>query len=120
VDSSYPEFVLSFADYVEECLEVGVEPLPFDALHALIDALTKSVTIQRCPAHCTFPACSSSTRSETAMRLTGKWVKARYRAERDEIAARYATWEIIGEPEIRRPVGGSFNPCGADFLRTIA
>jgi hypothetical protein len=34
--------------------------------------------------------------------LTRRWVKARYRAERHEIAARYATWEIIGEPEIRR------------------
>ena len=26
--------------------------------------------------------------------LTGKWVKARYRAERDEIAARHAEFEI--------------------------
>jgi hypothetical protein len=34
-------------------------------------------------------------------RLTGKWVKARYVAERREIAARYAEWEIIGPPEIR-------------------
>jgi len=34
-------------------------------------------------------------------RLTGKWVKARYVAERHEIAARYAEWEIIGSPEIR-------------------
>ena len=33
--------------------------------------------------------------------LTGKWVKARYVAERHEIAARYAEWEIIGSPEIR-------------------
>jgi hypothetical protein len=42
--------------------------------------------------------------------LTGKWVRARYLAERPEIAARYATWEIIGEPEIRRPeAGSSFN-----------
>ena len=32
---------------------------------------------------------------------TGKWVRARYRAERDEIAARYAEWEIIGPAEIR-------------------
>lgn len=32
---------------------------------------------------------------------TGKWTTARYRAERHEIAARYADWEIIGEPEIR-------------------
>jgi hypothetical protein len=28
-------------------------------------------------------------------RLTGKWVKARYVAERREIAARHAEWEII-------------------------
>ena len=32
--------------------------------------------------------------------FTGKWVKARYRAERHEIAARYNEWEIIGPPEI--------------------
>jgi len=33
--------------------------------------------------------------------LSGKWVKARYVAERQEIVARYADWEIIGPPEIR-------------------
>jgi len=32
---------------------------------------------------------------------TGKWVRARYRAEREEIAARYTEWEIIGSAEIR-------------------
>lgn len=32
---------------------------------------------------------------------TGKWVRARYRADRDEIAARYAEWEIIGTAEVR-------------------
>jgi hypothetical protein len=32
---------------------------------------------------------------------TGKSVRARYRADRDEIAARYAQWEIIGPAEIR-------------------
>ena len=31
-------------------------------------------------------------------RLTGKWVRARYVAERHEIARRYAEWEIIGPP----------------------
>ena len=31
-------------------------------------------------------------------------------AEHHEIAARYAVWEIIGEPEYRRPIGGAFNP----------
>jgi len=33
--------------------------------------------------------------------LTGKWVKARYVAERPEIATRYVEWEIIGPREIR-------------------
>jgi hypothetical protein len=32
---------------------------------------------------------------------TGKWVRARYRADDDEIAARYKEWEIIGPAEIR-------------------
>ena len=30
----------------------------------------------------------------------GKWTRARYRAERQEIAARYAEWEIIGPPDV--------------------
>src|SRR6185369_7101982 len=34
-------------------------------------------------------------------RVTGKWVRARYVAERHEIAARYSEWELIGPPEIR-------------------
>jgi hypothetical protein len=33
--------------------------------------------------------------------LTGKWVKARYVAERHEINARHAEWETIGPPEVR-------------------
>ena len=32
---------------------------------------------------------------------TGKWIRARYRAERQEIAARYDEWEITGPAEIR-------------------
>jgi len=32
---------------------------------------------------------------------TGKWIRGRYRAERHEIAARYAEFEVIREPEIR-------------------
>lgn len=32
---------------------------------------------------------------------TGKWVRARYLAERHEIAARYAEFELIEPPEIR-------------------
>ncbi len=42
--------------------------------------------------------------------ITHKWVKARYVAERRELDRRYAEWEIAGEPEYQRPVGGSFNP----------
>ena len=41
---------------------------------------------------------------------TGKWVKARYKATRDEIAARYAEWEITGAGEVRTPRAGYFNP----------
>jgi len=33
--------------------------------------------------------------------VTGKWTRARYKAERHEIAERYADYEIIGPPEIR-------------------
>jgi hypothetical protein len=33
--------------------------------------------------------------------ITGKWVNARYVAERDEICAGHGEWEIIGPPEIR-------------------
>jgi hypothetical protein len=32
---------------------------------------------------------------------TGKWTLARYRAERREIEARYAEFQIVGPPEIR-------------------
>ena len=42
--------------------------------------------------------------------LTGKWYRAKYKAERHEIAARHAEWEIIGPPGIRRPDGGAFSP----------
>jgi len=42
--------------------------------------------------------------------VSHKWVKARYFAERHELEARYAEWEIIGPPEYRRPVGEAFNP----------
>ena len=37
---------------------------------------------------------------------TGRWVKARYKADRTEIAVRYAEWEIIGPGEERRPRTG--------------
>src|SRR4030095_12481857 len=42
--------------------------------------------------------------------VSRKWVRARYVAERHEIEARYTVWEIVGQPEYRRPVGGSFDP----------
>ena len=32
-------------------------------------------------------------------RVTGRWVKARYVAERHEIAARFSEWEIAGPPD---------------------
>ena len=41
---------------------------------------------------------------------TRKWVKARYKAAPDEIAARYAEWELIGPGEVRCPSTGYFNP----------
>jgi hypothetical protein len=37
--------------------------------------------------------------------VSGKWVRARYVAERHEIVARYREWEITGEPEIRSGAG---------------
>ena len=42
----------------------------------------------------------------------GKWVKARYVATREEIAERFAEYEIIGTPEIREVDPGAryFNP----------
>lgn len=42
--------------------------------------------------------------------LIRKWVKARYKAERHGLIARYAEWEIIGEPELRWPQEGWFSP----------
>jgi len=41
---------------------------------------------------------------------TGKWTRARYKASREDIAARYTEWEITGPGEMRRPLGGYFNP----------
>jgi len=46
--------------------------------------------------------------------LTGKWVRARYLAERHEIAERYREWEITGPPELRGDSSGSFNPWQAN------
>ncbi len=51
---------------------------------------------------------------------TGKWVRARYVAERHVIAQRYAEFEIIGPPEIREvdPDARYFNP--ARDARTVS
>ncbi len=45
-------------------------------------------------------------------KLIGKWICARYVAQRHGIAERYAEWEIIGPPEIRewREDERYFNP----------
>src|SRR5678816_2611898 len=32
---------------------------------------------------------------------TGKWIRTRHVATREDIAARYGEWEIVGPPEIR-------------------
>lgn len=47
--------------------------------------------------------------------VTGKWVRARYRAERYGIAKRYAEFEIIGPAEIRGvdPEAKRFTPRAA-------
>jgi hypothetical protein len=42
--------------------------------------------------------------------VSGKWVRARYRAERSEIAARYTEWEITGAAEVRERGGAAFSP----------
>jgi hypothetical protein len=34
-------------------------------------------------------------------RLRGRWLRARYLATREEIAARFERWEIVGPPELR-------------------
>ena len=47
--------------------------------------------------------------------VTHRWVRARYVAKREEIAERYAEWEITGPPEIRDVDlrAGYFNPWAA-------
>ena len=42
--------------------------------------------------------------------VTGKWVRARYKADLQAIAKRYAEWQITGAAEVRTPGGGWFNP----------
>ena len=56
-------------------------------------------------------------------RLTGKWIRARYVATREDIAARYAEWTIDGEAEIRdvdpdaRPFTPHESPLDAESRR---
>ena len=42
--------------------------------------------------------------------VTGRWVRARYRAERHVIEGRYARWEITGEPAVRHVAVAGFSP----------
>jgi len=44
--------------------------------------------------------------------LTGKWVRAQYKASRSDLEKRYAEWEITGPGEMRQCIGGRFNPHG--------
>jgi len=50
---------------------------------------------------------------------TGKWKRARYKAERHVIAERFTEWETIGSPEIRHGAdwGAGFNPTRGLALR---
>jgi len=60
------------------------------------------------PRHMTSTIESSPFRYRGAR--TGRWVKARHKATREEIAARYTEWEITGPVEERPPIAGYFNP----------
>jgi hypothetical protein len=48
--------------------------------------------------------------------VTGKWREARYRATKEDIAATYEQWEVIGEPEFIKPADGfqRFSPFNAN------
>jgi len=56
--------------------------------------------------------------------LTGKWVRARYKASRSDLEQRYREWELTGPSEMRECIGGSFNPhrklIAHDELKRIA
>jgi len=41
---------------------------------------------------------------------TGKWTRARYLAERQEIATRFENSQIVGKPEVLRGAGGALDP----------
>lgn len=44
--------------------------------------------------------------------LTGRWIKARYKTTREQLALRETEWEITGPPEVRNEpaenLGASF------------
>jgi len=42
--------------------------------------------------------------------VSGRWVRARYRAERHVIARRYTEWQIAGQPEVRHVAVAGFSP----------
>jgi hypothetical protein len=42
--------------------------------------------------------------------LTGRWVRARYKASKSDLAARYAEWEVTWPPEIRETLDAAFTP----------
>jgi len=45
---------------------------------------------------------------------SGKWRKARYRAEVHVIRERHAEFEVVGEPMVIRGPAGTFSPCRRD------
>ena len=45
--------------------------------------------------------------------IRGRWIQARYKATREDIAARYEKWEITGPGWVPSDVGGSFVPFAA-------
>ena len=51
--------------------------------------------------------------------LTGRWIKARYKATREDIAAGHAEWEIIGPAEVRDPDASArrFDPTAPSISR---
>ena len=49
--------------------------------------------------------------------IRGRWIHARYKATREEIAARYLKWEITGPGWTPADVGGSFVPFVAEMGR---
>jgi hypothetical protein len=42
--------------------------------------------------------------------VTGRWIRARYKATIGDIARAYAEWDLTGRAEVRTPIGAHFNP----------